>query len=358
MDQAAAWPPGGLGRAACVEGIITVILELVASWPSVGYDHLVQPFIALTDKAWFDFLASHAEQGIVDEVNFWSPKATQRLRHMEAGEPVFFRLKKPHYSIAGYGFYADFRLIDIDFAWELFSWKNGYPDKLRFLERIGSYRGVNLLDPKTPRAPLGCTILRAVQFWPESRWIPWDDRMGWPSHTMRGATEEDPARIEILLRSMQGAAPPEFQGTVFKPLEADERRIAMAAQIRREGQGAFRARLLGAYAGRCAITGEHTEPVLDAAHIQPYLGAWSNHIQNGLALTKEFHALFDRGYVTITPDLVVRVSPRLKTDWNNGRRYFPYDGKPLIQVPSKREDRPSSEALVWHNKRRFLDVVG
>lgn len=27
----------------------------------------------------------------------------------------------------------------------------------------------------------------------------------------------------------------------------------------------------------------------------------SNHVQNGVLLTEEFHTLFDRGYVTITP---------------------------------------------------------
>lgn len=83
----------------------------------------------------------------------------------------------------------------------------------------------------------------------------------------------------------------------FSPLEFDERAFALRDAVTREGQGAFRLRLLHAYGGRCAITGEHTEPVLDAAHIQPYLGPRSNHLQNGLLLTKEFHALLDEGYV-------------------------------------------------------------
>jgi hypothetical protein len=47
--------------------------------------------------------------------------------------------------------------------------------------------------------------------------------------------------------------------------------------------------------------------VLDAAHIQPYLGPRSNHLQNGILLTKESHTLFDLGYVTMTPDHVIRV---------------------------------------------------
>ena len=37
----------------------------------------------------------------------------------------------------------------------------------------------------------------------------------------------------------------------------------------------------------------------ESAHIQPYLGPRSNHVQNGVLLTKELHALFDAGYVTI-----------------------------------------------------------
>lgn len=317
----------------------------------------MQPFIALTDKAWFDFLLSQAPSGIVDEVNFWSPKSTQPLKQMQAGQPVFFRLKNPFNAIAGYGFFAHYRLIEIDFAWELFGWKNGDPDKLRFLQRIGDYRELDLLDPRAPKAPLGCTILREAHFWPRERWIPWGKDMHWHGTIVRGKTEDDAGRIELLHQSMTSDTPEEFESPAFVPLEADERKIAMAAQVQREGQGAFRARLLDAYGGCCAITGEHTEPVLDAAHIQPYLGARSNHIQNGLAMTKEFHALFDRGYVTITPNFIVRISPRLRTDWNNGRRYFPYDGQRLVQLPARNQDCPSPDALAWHNKRKFLEIA-
>jgi putative restriction endonuclease len=73
-------------------------------------------------------------------------------------------------------------------------------------------------------------------------------------------------------------------------------------------------------------------------------------------LTKEFHALFDAGYVTITPDLKVRVSERLRLDWQNGHRYYPYDGKPLVAVPSNKLLAPSREALAWHGHHKFLDA--
>jgi putative restriction endonuclease len=139
------------------------------------------PFIAVTDKAWFDFLSSRADGGYLDEVNFWSPRSTRPMKHMTPGEPVFFRLKSPVNAVAGYGFYAHFGVLDLEVAWQCFSWKNGDPDRHRFLRRIGEYRAVDLLSPHADRAPIGCTILRAAQFWPEERWISWGEAEGWRS---------------------------------------------------------------------------------------------------------------------------------------------------------------------------------
>jgi len=314
----------------------------------------VQPFIALTDKSWFDFLSKRTSTGIVDEVNFWSPKSTRPMKHMQPGEPLFFRLKRPYYAIAGYAFFAHFHVLDLDMAWDYFGWKNGDPDKVSFFQRIGGYRGIDLFDPRTPRQPLGCTILRGAAFWPESRWILWGEQMGWPQGIQQGMTERDPGRAELLSHAIASDAPEDLKvETPFEPLVADERRLVMATEVEREGQGTFRARLLDAYGGRCAITGEHTEPVLDAAHIQPYLGPRSNHLQNGLRLTKEFHTFFDKGYVTITPEHVIRVSPRLRSEWNNGKRYYAYDDRPLVQLPEQEKNWPSKATLAWHNERVF-----
>jgi len=182
------------------------------------------------------------------------------------------------------------------------------------------------------------------------------DAEGWASNIVQGKTETDPARVTQLMNSLSldNRRPLEEFASSFVPLDVDERSVVLAEQTVREGQASFRLRLLDAYKGRCAITGEHTEPVLDAAHIQPYLGPRSNHLQNGLLLTKEFHALFDRGYVAITPDLKVRVSPRLQSDWQNGRRYYPYDGLSLQAVPDAAASKPSPEALAWHLERVFL----
>ena len=70
------------------------------------------PYIAVTDKAWFDFLLGRAEHGYLDEVNFWSPKSVRPMKRMSLGEPVFLRLKAPVNAIAGYGFFAHFAVLD------------------------------------------------------------------------------------------------------------------------------------------------------------------------------------------------------------------------------------------------------
>ncbi len=314
----------------------------------------IVPFVANTDKAWFDFLA--AQGPVIDEVNFWQPRATRPMKQMSPGDPIFFRLKKPDYAIAGYGFFGHFQLLSLDDAWTIFGWKNGDPDKLRFLQRIGGYRDLDLLDPTQPRAPIGCTVLRAAHFWPQQRWLSWGKQDGWHPNIVQGASEGDPVRAARLLAEIRADAQfvPDDLGGAFEPLDVDERQRVLAETVQREGQGTFRLRLLDAYGRRCAITGEHTEPVLDAAHIQPYLGPRSNHLQNGLVLTKEFHTLFDRGYVTITPDYRVRVSTRLRREWKNGHRYYPYDDQPLVQLPQLLAERPSQQALEWHARRVFL----
>ena len=314
------------------------------------------PFIALTDKNWFDHLKSRADADqVVDEANFWSPKAKRPPARMDPGQPVFLRLKAPHYAIAGVGFYTAFHLLAMEEAWQLFQWRNGDDTRADFYTRIRSYRGSELPEALAS-SQLGCMVLRAVQLWDESRWIPWGVNEGFATNIVRGMGVHDPVQAARLMSHIGAGArirSGEFADR-FQLVEADGRRWRdQSSQAVREGQGGFRLRLLNAYGNQCAITGEHTVPVLDAAHIQPYLGPASNHVQNGVLLTKEFHALFDLGYVTITPERTVRVSSHLKSDFANGRRYYPYDGKVLAKLPEDAQLQPSADALHWHMTNVF-----
>ena len=108
-----------------------------------------------------------------------------------------------------------------------------------------------------------------------------------------------------------------------------------------------------AYKRRCAITGESTLPVLEAAHIRPFAKSGSNEVPNGMLLRADFHKLFDAGLVTVTPDLRMVVSPQLKEEWFNGKTYYRLHGKPLANLPQDPADHPGVTYLSWHNENSF-----
>jgi putative restriction endonuclease len=121
----------------------------------------------------------------------------------------------------------------------------------------------------------------------------------------------------------------------------------------RLGQSSFRLAVLDAYGQQCAVTTEHSLPVIDAAHIRPWAVGGSHSIPNGVPLRRDLHRLFDLGYVTITPDMQFAVSRRLRDDYSNGRVYYELDGRP-IRIPDRAALQPDSAALAWHEAEVFL----
>jgi hypothetical protein len=120
----------------------------------------------------------------------------------------------------------------------------------------------------------------------------------------------------------------------------DERERAVRAIRLRRGQPTFRASLLEAYGGRCAITGCPVVDVLEAAHITPYLGSLTNHVSNGLLLRTDLHTLFDCGLLAIEPSTrTVVIAQALKAS-----SYAKLDGKALRQ-PKDATGAPSRRNL-------------
>lgn len=108
---------------------------------------------------------------------------------------------------------------------------------------------------------------------------------------------------------------------VIRPIETALRAIAI-----RRGQPGFRRRLLNSYGGRCAVTGEGPEEVLEAAHIQPYSLAGINTTDNGLLLRADIHTLFDLGLIEVTPgNKKIRVDERL-----SGTAYYEHNESKLV----------------------------
>lgn len=107
------------------------------------------------------------------------------------------------------------------------------------------------------------------------------------------------------------------------------------------------------YQRQCAVTREKVLPALEAAHIRPVSQGGVHRVDNGLLLRTDVHTLFDRGYVTVTPDYKFRVSTRLKGDFHNGEYYYQFQGNPLW-LPQTPKDRPLREFLEWHADTVFL----
>jgi len=117
----------------------------------------------------------------------------------------------------------------------------------------------------------------------------------------------------------------------------------------RLGQGTFRLAVIAAYDRACAVTHEHSLPVLEAAHIRPFGQGGAHDARNGILLRSDVHRLFDLGYVTVTPDFVFKVSPSLMDDYHNGREYDRYHGA-TVRVPTALALQPSRELLDWHGQ--------
>ena len=117
----------------------------------------------------------------------------------------------------------------------------------------------------------------------------------------------------------------------------------------RLGQGSFRLAVYEAYEQACAVTGEHSLPVLEAAHIKPHAIGGAHAVSNGLPLRRDLHRLFDLGYVSFRPDLTFMVSDSLRIEYANGKAYYDMTGRPL-RVPDCREHQPDEEHLAWHRE--------
>jgi putative restriction endonuclease len=302
-------------------------------------------WVGVTDNTWFDFLSRSG----FDEVNFWQPSGTAPFTSLPEGSPFLFKLKRPYNHVAGGGYFVKFSILPLSLAWEAFGPKNGANTFAEFESIIRPL----LPNPDARDPDIGCTVLTEPFFWTKERWIA--NPPGWSPNIVRGRTYDsaspDGERLWELVKERVSS----LMATLV-PTEAHEPAARYGEPIlakRRIGQGAFRVLVTDAYARRCAITGEKTLPVLEAAHIKPFARSGPNSISNGLLLRSDFHKLFDLGYVTVTPDFRIQVSPRIKSEWFNGEAYYRLQGKQLAAMPERAFDHPKREWLEWHNLEVF-----
>ncbi len=305
---------------------------------------VVRGYVATTDQDWFTFLRGRQP---LDEVNFWQPSA--HGFNAPAGTPFFFKLKAPHNAIGGFGIFARYEAATVRLAWDAFGVKNGAANPAAMASRVGRYSEPS----RDPTHRIGCIMVSSPVFFSDDEWIP--QPIDWKPNIVSGAGYDlavgEGRRIwEACLARGTGALKPGQPATVA---DAPEARYGEAVLVRpRLGQGTFRVAVTGAYGGACAVSEEHSLPVLEAAHIRPYGDEGTHEVVNGLLLRADIHRLFDAGYVTVTPDRRFVVSRRLAQEWENGKAYYAMEGR-AIRLPERPGDRPDPELLRWHNENVF-----
>ena len=132
----------------------------------------------------------------------------------------------------------------------------------------------------------------------------------------------------------------------------DARRRVYRQIVARQGQADFRAALLEAYRGRCAITGFNAAPALEGAHLRPYRGPESNVVTNGVLLRADIHTLFDLDLLAVDPTTRTIVVSKLLA----GTQYEALSSSQLAE-PAEVRQRPNQEALeiIW---QRFSEAEG
>ena len=310
--------------------------------------------VAITDYGWYEFLEN---QPNLDEVNFWTPSAYWGFR-AEVGSPFFFKLKaKYNNAICGVAFFSRYVRLPDWLAWDSFQVKNGTQSLEAMKQKIGAIR--KRIDYQNTRSvnEIGCILLTQPVFFKTNLWI--KGPKDWPPANLRNKkynlSDGEGLRIwnECIAR-IPNTNTQVISESILEVNEPLERYGSPQLIQPRLGQGIFRIAVLEAYNRACAITKEHSLPALDASHIKPFGKDGPNLVSNGLLLRADLHKLFDQGYITLTTDYRVEVSPRLKLDYDNGHSYYPFHGS-KISTPDLSQDAPKKDFILWHNENVYLN---
>jgi putative restriction endonuclease len=305
-------------------------------------------YVGITDGDWYAQLACMSQ---LDEVNFWQPGGSREFRSLEPGGLFLFKLHSPRNFIVGGGFFAHATRIPVSLAWETFGEANGVRSLVEMRARIEHYR--RRATDRLEDYVIGCILLGQPFFFDEPAWIavPPD----WRPNIVQGRGYDlESLTGRSLWKQVEERLPRTSVADVVATASSEPTaRFGSPTVVRpRLGQGSFRIVVTDAYERRCAVTRERTLPALEAAHIRPYSDGGEHRVDNGLLLRRDLHALFDEGYVTVTPDLRLEVSRRIREEFENGRDYYAMQGKDLW-VPAPATWKPDPALLRWHNEARF-----
>jgi putative restriction endonuclease len=309
-------------------------------------------YIGTTDYNWYNFLSRISPE----DVNFWRPGGKTAFKVLSPGAPFLMKLKSPYRVIAGIGFFSSHTFLPLSVAWDAFQNRNGCDSEEELRQMISNYR----TEWWDFNPTIGCTVLTNPVFFDQSDWIP--EPENWANSIVQGksySTDESIGRqiwrkVEVLLDKYLFLNTKDAGKSQLLLDSSDSPRYKESVLTKvRLGQGAFRVLITDAYTRKCAISGERTLPVLEAAHIKPYSLSGPHFISNGLLLRSDLHKLFDTGYITVTSDLNVEVSKRIREEFQNGKEYYQFHGKKLVNMPLAESYKPNDTYIAWHNDKIF-----
>lgn len=302
--------------------------------------------IGVTDNRWAAYLR---DRPTISEANFWVPSGRSAFKALAPGEPFLFKTHWPDNQLVGGGFYSGYAALTVREAWGLFGEGNGVGSEVELAAAIARYRKA----PPDVGTVIGCVLLRDLFFVPAGSTL---DAPGDFAKNIVNFKGYDLAttgkHVDVMLDDMLGHSEVRIDDELGRAQVVPGPVFGRDRLVRnRVGQQAFKGLVLTSYGRRCAITGNHIAPTLQAAHIRPVSADGENRVDNGLLLRSDVHTLFDLGYLGLNPRHELQVSPMLRQEWGNGSEFYERAGR-AIEVPGARVDRPSRQAVEWH-----LDTV-
>ncbi len=120
----------------------------------------------------------------------------------------------------------------------------------------------------------------------------------------------------------------------------------------------FRIVVVTQYRFTCALTGYgcHTSKgatLVEAAHIHAFSKSRNDNPENGLALTRDAHWMFDEGLWTVDENHRVRIAPSVFTEWGPEASWLKSRNEAPLKFLDGVSMRPAQEHLAWHRNNVF-----
>lgn len=174
-------------------------------------------------------------------------------------------------------------LKDSELAWWCRTCRVHFPERLKVDTPVTTYRSHHSRAWQDLEGVLSGAQVRLLCDKPQAQ------------HAMRPARWE---KVRDALRQA-GADLPAVATDGARALIRGGRRPA-TVQVR-QGQGAFRQRLLDEQGETCAFSGPTPSAALEAAHLYSYADSGEHHEYGGLLLRRDLHRLFDLGHIAVEP---------------------------------------------------------